>query len=136
MQPTMSSSKMVDSDILSDREIEQDGFDRLSRAILEACETVKAIASQRRLMEENRQLKRKQEEELFLSESTDRKKKRQEEDDDDEDKDEDEALDSTVEDIEEVRRRRILALSHTGETSEVQNDKEDNDSGTVILRSN
>lgn len=135
LQPTMSSTKMVDGAFLTEKELEQPGIPALQKAVTDAIETVEALRAQRNLLNESRQLKRQQEEDLRLSEMEDKRKKARETGEESDDVDDDEqagdedALDNTIVDSEEVRDRRLQRFGQVAEGGAENQD----DSGTVTI---
>lgn len=135
LQPTMSSTKMVDGAFLTEKELEQPGIPALQKAVTDAIETVEALRAQRNLLNESRQLKRQQEEDLRLSEMEDKRKKARETGEESDDVDDDEqagdedALDNTIVDSEEVRDRRLQRFGQVAKGGAENQD----DSGTVTI---
>lgn len=152
-QPTMSSQRFVVGNILTGNE--REFIRELEDSLEEACQAGDALRTQRRLLEETRELKRRQEVEFRLSEEADKEKERnakQQEitdkeraanEKDDQDEEQDEEQEETIIDTEEVKKRRLAALEgyaqarkrlREGNEAEESNLEGDN-SGTVNFKS-
>jgi len=136
MHPTMSSSQMVVGSVFSGDEM--DLIPRVIASAEEACQAAEAITAHRAVLQEDRRLKRQQEEALHLSEVEDRRKaeeKAQETTQPAENQD----LEETVMDIQEVRWRRVARFNEQGQPSKRPRQEpgvgeSSDDSGTVTFR--
>lgn len=136
MHPTMSSSQMVVGSVFSGDEM--DLIPRVIASAKEACQAAEAITAHRAVLQEDRRLKRQQEEALHLSEVEDRRKaeeKAQETTQPAENQD----LEETVMDIQEVRWKRVAWFNEQGQPSkrprqEPGGGESSDDSGTVTFR--
>lgn len=144
-QPTMSSTNMVVGDIIS-------GDDLMTvnvrRAVGEAIVAAQAVRCQRDLIVETRNLRERQDREARASEMADRAHAQKKlpaveiGEDKGEDDDEEESLDATVVDTEEVRKRRNVYFNKQQEgprdpkipKKDDDDDEDANDSTTVTLR--
>lgn len=141
LQPTMSSTKMVDGALLTEQELEQPGIPALRRAVTDAVEAVEALRAQRELLHKNRQLKRQQEEDLRLSEMEDKRKKSMQTGEEPAEKPQDEPVENapevTVVDSEEVRERRLQRFGQEEDLDRNQRpegiEEHQEDSGTVTF---